>query len=167
MNRSFRLFSIGPRIRKQGARLTATSALRLQILSLGAFRREVVVEPRKGWLMVHDRQFWFLERTRLISFEQVEAVTYGFEDWTLGGWFFRARDTRELFRVGLRLRTGKEFDLFRFYGEGRFVNDSYFPDWWFWEEFLTDRSGTQEQESRVLVELLSKMIGVGVDRPRF
>lgn len=167
MNRSFRLFSIGPRIRKQGARLVATSALRLQILSLGAFRREVVVEPRKGWLMVHDRQFWFIERTRLVPFAQVEAVTYGFEDWTPGGWFFWARDTRELFRVGLRLRNGKEFDLFRFYGEGRFVNESYFPDWWFWGEFLTDLSGTQERESRMLVELLSKMMGVGVDRPRF
>lgn len=167
MNRSFRLFSIGPRIQKQGVRLVVTSALRLRILSLGAFSREVVVEPRKGWLMIHDRQFWFVERTRLIPFEQVEVVTYGFEDWTFGGWFFRARDTQELFRVGLRLRSGKEFDLFRFYGEGHFVNESYFPDWWFWKDFLTDLSGTQEQESRVLVELLSKMMGVKVDRPRF
>lgn len=43
VNRSFRLFSIGPRIQKQGVRLVATSALRLRILSLGAFSREVVV----------------------------------------------------------------------------------------------------------------------------
>ncbi len=128
MNRSFRLFSIGPRIRKQGVHLIATSALRLRILSLGAFSRKVLVEPRKGWLVIHDRQFWFFERIRLVPFEQVEAVTYGFEDWTFGGWFFRTRDTRELFRVGLRLRTVKEFDLFGFYGQGRFVNESYFPD---------------------------------------
>lgn len=117
--------------------------------------------------MIHDRQLWFFERTRLVPFEQVEAVTYGFEDWTFGGWFFRTRDTRELFRVGLRLRTGKEFDLFRFYGQGRFVNASYFPDGWFWEDSLTDLSGTQEQESRVLVELMSKMMGVRMDLPRF
>ncbi|MDW8424636.1 MAG: hypothetical protein RMK51_01790 [Meiothermus sp.] len=162
-----RLFSIGPRIQKQGARLVVTTALRLRILSLGAFCRQVVVEPRKGWLMIHDRQFWFVERTRLIPFEQVEVVIYGFEDWTFGGWFFRARNTQELFRVGLRLRSGRELDLFRFYGEGPFVNESYLPDWWFWDEFATDATGTQEQESRLLVELLSKMIGVRVDRPRW
>lgn len=167
VKRSFRLFSIGPRIQKQGVRLVVSSAQRLRILSLGAFSRQVVVEPRKGWLMIHDRQFWFLERTRLIPFEQVQAVTYGFEDWTFGGWFLQARDTQELFRVGLRLSSGEEFDLFRFFGEGHFVNESNFPDWWFWEDVLTDLSGTQEKESRLLAELLSKMTGVKVDRPRF
>jgi len=78
VNRSFRILSIGPPTRKQGVRLIATSGLRLRILSLGAFGRELVVEPRKGWLMIHDLQFWFVERTRMVPFEQVEAVTDGF-----------------------------------------------------------------------------------------
>jgi hypothetical protein len=54
--------------------------------------------------------------------------------------------------------------LFHFYGEGTFVNNSPFPDWCYWEEYLLDMSGTQESESRTFVDLLQKMLNVPVTR---
>jgi hypothetical protein len=37
--------------------------------------------------------------------------------------------------------------------------------WLYWDEFLFDQSGTQEQESRAFVEMLSKMMGVSIIPP--
>ncbi len=165
VTRSFRLLSIGPRIRKEGGRLVATSSLRL--LCLGAFCREVVVEPHKGWLMINDQAWWFLRKSRLIPFDKILNITYGFEDVTPGGWLVSVRDTKELFRVGLRLQDGGEFDLFRFFGDGPFVNEGIWPNWMYWEDYLSDLTGSQENESPYLVELLCQMTGAKIDRPKY
>ena len=40
------------------------------------------------------------------------------------------------------------------------------PDWLYWNEYTFDLSGSQDKESRMFVDLLSKMIGVTVVPPR-
>jgi hypothetical protein len=42
---------------------------------------------------------------------------------------------------------------------------SSWPDWLYWEQCLTDISGTQEKESRGFAELLGRMIGVPIIPP--
>ncbi len=63
----------------------------------------------------------------------------------------------------LKLHGGGDVHLFSFYGEGEFENVGPLPDWLYWQEYLFDLSGTQTQESRAYVELLSRMTGASVE----
>ena len=84
----------------------------------------------------------------------------------MGSAFSFAHDSFDWFTVGLRLKGDSEFRLFNFIGDGTFGNTGPFPDWLYWDEFAFDFSGSQDKESRVFVDLLSKMIGVKVVPPR-
>ncbi len=155
------LLSICPRVRKVKGALVARTNLTLRILSLGLMNRKVRVDRNKEEVTISRRLFWFYPRRRRIPFAHIEAVTYSYQDWAADSWTW-AHDSVDLFSVGLRLHGGGETHLFYFYGDGTFQNDGPLPDWWYWEEFLTDFSGTQERESKLFVDVLSKMIGVTV-----
>ncbi len=73
-------------------------------------------------------------------------------------------DSKDCFTVKLKLRNEEVVHLFRFYGAGTYINNSPFPEWFFWEEYHLDLSGTQELESKVFVDLLQKMLKVPVTR---
>ena len=73
-----------------------------------------------------------------------------------------AHDSFDQFSVGLRLYNGEDVHLFHFLGDGTFTNNSPFPDWMCWDDYLFDMSGAQEGQSRALVELLCKMVTVKV-----
>jgi hypothetical protein len=80
-----------------------------------------------------------------------------------------AHDAYDVFKVGLRLY-GKGGDdehwhLFRFQGDGSWVNDSGWPDWMYWPDYLLDARGMQQSESRCFVELLARMTGAEVAPP--
>ena len=138
------------------------TAWRVRLLTLGCLYRKVLVDPQKEEVRIFRRYFWAFPRRRRILFRAVEAVTYSYEDWGSGDSWSGAHDSVDLFSVGLRLHGGEELHLFYFYGDGTFSNDGPLPDWLYWDEYLVDRSGTQERESRAFVELLSKMISVSV-----
>jgi hypothetical protein len=159
---AFRLFSICPRVRKAGGKLVATTAWRLRVLTLGWLFRKVTIDPKKEEVTIYRRYFWFFSRRRRLPFGKIEAVTYGYHDWSMDASFAWAHDSVDLFSVGLRLQGGDERHLFYFYGDGTFRNDGPLPDWLYWSDYVFDMTGTQEKESRAFVELLSKMIGVSV-----
>jgi hypothetical protein len=159
---SSRFLSVCPRISKSKGKLVATTALLLRILTLGCLYRKVVVDPKRRRLTLSRRYFWLFFRRRRIRFEWIEAVTYGYQDWALGSSATWAHDSTDVFSVGLRLHGGNELRLFSFFGDGTFSNNGPLPDWLYWGNYLFDTSGTQEKESRLFVELLSRMIGVSV-----
>ena len=68
--------------------------------------------------------------------------------------------------TGLRFFDDREVGLFSFFGDGAFVNDGPFPDWCYWSEFAFDMMGAQGKQSRLFVDLLSKMLGVEVQPPQ-
>jgi hypothetical protein len=103
-----------------------------------------------------------LTRLREVRFESIEAVAYAYTDMAMGAPLVWADDSGDLFSVGLRLYGGDEVHLFYFVGDGTFSNDGPLPNWLYWDDYLFDRSGTQERESRGFVDLLSKLIGVSV-----
>jgi hypothetical protein len=70
------------------------------------------------------------------------------------------------FSVGVRLKDDREIHFFSFLGAGEFHHDETFPDWCYWDEYVFDFAGTQEATSRLLVNLLCKIIGVTVMPPR-
>ena len=159
-------FSVGPFVYKAKSKLVARTPLYLQIWTLGAFYREVIVDPKAEAVRVRRRYAWFFKRAVRIPFGSVRAVTYGYSG-TGGpqGWWWGAYDTKDCYSVGLRLSNFREVHLFWFWGDGPFTNYGPFPDWLYWQEYLFDLCGTQETESRTYAEALSRLIGAPVEPP--
>lgn len=161
-----RLLAVCPRIRKDAGRVVASTAWRVRVLLLETIYRRLEVDPTTKTLFIRTRYLWLIRLKRVITFAEVEAVTYGYEDMTIGSYISFAHDSQDWFTVGLRLKDDSEMHLFNFIGDGTFSNHGPFPDWLYWDEIMFDISGSQEKESRVFVELLSRLIGVKVVPPR-
>ena len=160
-----RLFAIRPVIRKENGTLVAVSNWRTVLLTLGALQRKVVVDPRQRTIRLRMRRFWFVVKTRRIEFDWVQSVVYGHAEMSTGSVLpMNAYQEQDLFAVGLSLKNGEELILFRFYGEGSFVNNSVFPDWMLWEGFLEAKLTAVDQESAssAFADVLAGLIGVPV-----
>lgn len=163
-----RLFYVHPRIWKQGNMLAARSDWRTQLLTLFGASRLLLVDPIQKAVRIRDRNFWFFVRWHRIPFDAVAAVLYGYSDLSPGQLSpFGAYRSMDLFTVGLQLRDGSEKTLFRLFGEGDFVNEGIFPDWFYWEEDMMTPfvRGGQETESRLFVQALSGLIGAPITNP--
>lgn len=161
-----RLFAICPRIKKHSGRIIATTAWRVRLLFLGTIYRKVVIDAANKTISIFSCYLWLIRLRRAIPFSKVRAVTYGYEDMSPDSLLSYAHDSYDWFTVGLRFNDDSEMHLFNFIGEGTFSNNGPFPDWMYWEEFVFDITGSQEKESRVFVDVLSKIIGVKVVPPR-
>jgi hypothetical protein len=140
----------------------ASTSWLVRIFGLGLLLRKVRVDRQARMITIEDRTAWFFRRTRVFSFAQIAAVTYGYEDVSPFAAFSTTHDGIDRFVVGLRVIGTGEVRLFYFLGEGVFTNDGPLPDWWYWKEYATDFSGTQEGESKLFVQLLSQLIGVTI-----
>ena len=151
------LLSIGPRICKDDGKLIATTGWRFGLLTLGTMLRRVEVDVAPQTVRIHSRYLWLFKRSRTIRFRNIQAVTYGYGDWSPNSFLSFAHDAIDVYSTGLRLQDEREVALFSFFGDGAFVNDGPFPDWCYWSEFAFDMMGTQGKESRLFVDLLSKI----------
>jgi hypothetical protein len=140
----------------------ATTGWRFSFLTLGLMFRRIVVDTETQTVAIHRRYGWLFGGTRTIRFRDIQAVTYGYDDWSLGARLSYTYKSMDVYVVGLRLYDDREIRVFHFFGEGVFANNGPFPDWWYWSEYVFDLTGTQQRESRRFVELLSRMIGVSV-----
>lgn len=159
-----RLVAIRPRVSKVGNTLVAVSDWRSQLWGLGFGGRRLVVDPTQKTVRMSVRRFWFFRTSRRIEFEWVAELIYGYSDVSPG---WGAHQQNDLFTVALRLKNGDEVTLFRFFGEGDFVNNSVWPDWMFWDDFVIANytRGPQESESLLFADLVSRMIGVPISNP--
>jgi len=110
--------------------LTASTPGFLRILNLGSFSRRVVVDRVARTVMVTQRRLWVLHRERTLSFAEIAAVTYGYEDANPFSLFSTSHDAVDRYVVGLLLVGGEEVRLFSFVGDGSFTNEGPLPDWW-------------------------------------
>jgi hypothetical protein len=165
MGFSLSVLSICPRVAKQRGRLIASSAWRFRVLTLGLLQRQVIVDPKEQVVIIRRRVGWFFRQMRRIRFSWIKAIGYGYSDvsgnstWTVWGTY----KTADNFTVQLKLHGGDDVHLFYFYGEGPLNNAGPLPDWFYWDDYLLDLSGTQAQESRTFVELLSRMTGAPIE----
>jgi hypothetical protein len=162
-----KLLSLGPRIVNCNGTLAAATGWRCRMLTMGMFIRRVVINAQEEVVHIRSRYLWLFARTKTIPFRDIQAVTYGYEDWSLGADLSFAHNSLDVFTVGLRLRNDRELSLFRFFGTGEFTNEGdFYPDWMYWPDYVLDFSGTQQTDSRLFVDLLGKMIGVSVEPSR-
>jgi len=140
----------------------ASTSWLVRILSLGFWWRQVVVDRQARTVSIEQRTAWFFRRQEVFSFAQVAAVTYGYEDVNPFAGFSVTHDAVDRYVVGIQIIGSDEVGLFYFLGDGVFTNDGPLPDWWYWDDYYTDFTGTQASESRLFVQLLSQMIGVTI-----
>lgn len=145
--------------RKNGLSISST---------LFVVNRRVIVNVERKRLLMLTRYFWFWKVGKGFDFEEIEAITYGYRGSASlsASRIFAQEEGAESFDVGLRLVDDTEIHLFTFLGAARFVNNGQLPDWCYWDEMIFDIVGEQEAESRVLVDVLCKLIGVTVVPPQ-
>src|ERR1051325_6449965 len=153
-----RLLGITPRIVGDEHGIMTTTARVAQLLMLLSRFRRVRVDRVQRTVTIEDRGGWFRRRTRVILFDQVAAIGYGYEESSLTT-MFSVRDPVDRFVVGLKLKSGEEVGLFWFVGDGTFTNEGPWPDWVYWKEIVCDVTGTQEQESRMFARALGNILG--------
>jgi hypothetical protein len=153
------ILSMSPKISKESGKLIARTSGRFALLTFGLRWRKVVIDPKHQKVIITRRSLWFFERRRVIPFRFIESISYGYNDVSGTSDWGGAGQTFDLFRISLRLADQETVPLFSFFGRGSFDNNSVMPDWWYWSEYTTSVSGTQEQESRLYAELLKEMIG--------
>lgn len=160
-----RLLSLDPRIRKRGKQLHATTGWRTWLLTLGLCDRAVVVDPAARVVRIRDRVCWLFPRRRRVRFDHIRAVAYGYSDPNAVGGLNFARDTFDVFTVGLKLHADRDDyrHLFRFVGEGSFINDGPLPNWFYLGEYVFDAEASQEGESRAFVTVLARLTGKPVE----
>lgn len=181
-----RILTLAPRVHEHRGLLRARSSLLLQILSLGCFRREVLVDRRARYVTITRRILWLFRSSRVIPFRHVHRIDYDFartvtsikrtgvDRSAVSG------DEIESFHVALVLRQREDVPeshrhlyeervpLFSFYGEGR---GDYQALWALISHGLRanplDLEGSQESLSRAYVERLRDYIGVdfGLELP--
>lgn len=161
-----RLLSLSPKLSRDGDRIIVRTNRFLWLLTLGLWSRKVWIEPSRKQVRIETRSCWFRRRRQRIGFGSIDAITYGYEDLSVSQHLSWAHDSFDSFRVGLRFVDQSEQHLFTFYGAGTFQNNSPLPDWCYWEDYAFDQTGTQEADSRLLVDLLGEMVGVSVSPPR-
>jgi hypothetical protein len=92
-------------------------------------------------------------------------VTYGYDPWSQDAGWSWSYDSFDIFSVGLKLVDDKDIHLFNFLGAGTFTNEGPLPDWMYWSDYALDCVGTQEGDSQVFAELVSRAIGVKIAPP--
>lgn len=155
-------FAPRPIIRREGVFLVIESDWRTSLLTLGGRKRRVSVDPKNRIIRIQDRRFWAFTSNQVITFDRVKEIIYTYADMMESNWVSHTEE--DLYRVGLWLQDGKEIILYRYYGQGDYVNNSIWPDWMRWDDILPGMivKHDMESESLMLADLLSAMIGVPI-----
>jgi hypothetical protein len=153
------VLSMSPKIWKENGKLIARTSGCFALFTFWLHWRKVVIDPKHQKVIITRRSLWFWEKRRVMPFRFSESIAYGYNDVSGTSDWGGAGQTFDVFRISLRLADQETVPLFSFFGRGSFVNNSVMPDWWYWSEYTTSMSGTQEQESRLYAELLKRMIG--------
>jgi hypothetical protein len=132
------------------------------MLTLGGRSRRVSVDRKNEIIRIQDRRFWAFTNRQVITFDRIQEIIYNYSDVLESDWV--SHDAEDIFRVGLWLKDGKDIILFRFYGQGEFVNNSIFPDWMMMDEIIPGQVVTHnmDSESLSIADVLSKIVGVPI-----
>jgi len=161
-----RLFTFRPKVVWDGKLFVAKSDWKSQVFCFGYSGRKVVVDPISKIVRIRRRIAWCFYHSRSIGFDQINEVNYTYKDLSPESpmWPITAYQQLDLFSVGLDLKSGEYVLLFRFYGEGSLVNDSFLPDWCYFLDNIEAKLSKQNQEGESLsyVDVLSLLIGVPI-----
>ncbi len=153
---AFSFLSTGPRVTREDNRLHAQTSLFVRILSLFSWNKEVLACPREGKVMVNRTALWVFHKRTEIPLTQIREINYKYAN-LLPFSSVTAADAVDCYTILLELQDRREIKLFSWIGAGEFENNSLWPDWCYWDEYLVDMQGTQTSESMMFYELIRGM----------
>ena len=158
--------TVHPDVQRNKHLLIAKTPWQWRLLTLGAFGRELRIDPRIKLIYFFSHRFWFFRQRQSFAFDQVASVCYRYKDINPPRFFPTSYQEADIFEVGFKLRNGREVSIFTFMGRGSFVNNTMMPNWLFWEDFALAQlsAGDQETESLAFANTVAGLIGVGLDR---
>jgi hypothetical protein len=158
------LFSTGPVFRRSGRKLIIRTSRVARWLSLGMVNRKVVIDPDRKRVRIEDRFMWFRPTYDSYSFDLITGVSFHLNNGLRNEGF--TEDGMEAYSLGLKMygADAPNIHLFRFLGEGPFINKGPLPDWFYWYQALTDIRGTQEEDARHFVTVLSRVLNKPIVR---
>lgn len=162
-----RILTFAPSVSERDGVLRARTSRLLQVLTLGAMVREVVVDRKSRYVIIEQRLLWLHRRKRVIPFRVIRRIAYDYDRTvtSIHGTIKGAvtGDEVERFDVALIVCERDEVPashthlyeervpLFSFHGEGQ---SRHFT-------LAVDLEGQQEQLSRSYVDRLCALTGVG------
>jgi hypothetical protein len=161
-----RFLAICPIVEDKDNQLIAYTSYAGWLLSLTMISRRLIVDSERQMVIIHQRLLWFLNRTKTIPFEHIQAIDYEYEDWGPFTSLGLTGDSKDCYSVKLRLVDDSKVHLFNFLGEGGLelgVINPLFAFRWYLAKVLLGFCGSQEDASRQFVNRLEKLIGVRVE----
>lgn len=156
---AYRFLALKPKTFLRDGRLTIDTPMPLRMVTLGAYRKTVVVDPDNRCISF-SRRLLGKKTLRVVAFSEIERLDYSFDETgfdTDSPWL-GSEDTTEWYTVGIVLKdSGEEIPICRIIGEGS-VNHG-------WKGLLAgddaiDCLGDQQERSLGLVKLLQAMTGL-------
>ncbi|MCC5874811.1 MAG: hypothetical protein JJU11_01200 [Candidatus Sumerlaeia bacterium] len=123
-------------------------------MCLFLFWRSMRLDRRQQVLTVFHLDFWIIPRWWKIPYRDVRDVLYKYKDYGFARNVYFARSSLDCYTVALELTNFHQVDLFWWYGEGEFQNETLLPDWMYWKQFAFDTKGSQKRESLQFFEML-------------
>jgi hypothetical protein len=160
-----RMLQCRPRISRNGNVLVARTGWKSQLLCLGFAGRKVTVDPDRKFIRVTQRLLWFFNFGHVYTFERILYVLSGYRDWSFSNLSLSgAYRDRGVYTVELRLTTGERIVLFRFFSEGDFVNDGFFPDMFYWSDYVDAviTKGNQGTHAEAYAQLVAGLVRVAI-----
>lgn len=164
-----RLLSVAPSLTLGEHWLRAVTNVAWVVLSLFSYRRELHVDARTRRITLRERRLWSTTVTR-VDFDAIDHIEYGYTDLTtslftsVDAWrlSLQSADNIEHFRVGLKLKDGRQLPLFSFIGDGEKMNGLLGV---LMGDSLIDFTGEQEDDSYAFVKALQDVTALQLGPP--
>ncbi|MGI0118785.1 hypothetical protein [Zooshikella sp. RANM57] len=157
------LFSFSPTIKVEGDLLIIKSSKALQLLTLFLLLESVFIDRKKKKIIFFHRFFYFFTSKKVISFNEIEYLDYGFSDFATGWGLsldeggITKTDTIEKYTLSISTKRGEKYKLCSFRGEGAKMTGLLGV---LTGDDLIDFSGNQGEESRQLALAFCKIFDV-------
>lgn len=152
------ILSTGPKIVSDGRGLRARCSV-WQGLSCGfLFWRSLKIDRQRRTLTIFHLDFWLIPQKWVVSYHDIRDINYKYRDYGFLRSLNYARNSLDCYTVSIELQNYRVIDLFWWYGEGEFLNESILPDWVFWQQYAFDTKGSQKRESLQFYEMLREEI---------
>ena len=155
-------YSLQPRVREEGALVTASTPWVLRLLSLFSYHRTVQADAHQSTIRIDTNWLWgLLKRSRTFRRKQIAYLDFRFSSLPTGWsmWYGRT-DQVEAYSVVLVLDDRTEFTLARFRGKG-----AIHTGWGgalLGGDSLVDGAGTQEEVSRAFADAVCERLGLSL-----
>lgn len=159
--------TLRPKVREEPPLLVITTGFLTSLLTLGLKRRRVEIDTLRKEIRIQSRYLWLIPEEATLSFTHLSHLEYRYDavptSFGLSLEGFGRKDEVDIFTIAVVDRDGREFKLCSYRGEG-----SVHTGWTgvlLSDDSMMDFTGTQEGESRQLVNMIKAILQIPIGKP--